>query len=106
MERVPQFKMDGDLSLSLPMAQGFEKILHDFVLLATSRSGFTTEDSSRMAEQFSSLLREQMKGLPDNGRPPQLQLTLTHHPGRITITTTIAAINFSKEEHFHVQQVQ
>ena len=106
MERVSQFKMDGDLSLSVPMTQGFDKILHDFVLLAASRSGFASEDSSRMAGQVSSLLREQMKGLPDNGRPPQLQLTLTHHPGRITITTTIAAINFSKEEHFQVQQVQ
>ena len=56
MERVPQFKIDGDLSLSLPVAQGFEKTLHDFVLLATSRSGFTTEDSSRVAGQSSSLL--------------------------------------------------
>jgi hypothetical protein len=106
MECVPQFKMDGDLSLTIPVAQGFEKTLHDFVLLATSRSGFTNEDANRMAVQFSGLLREQMKGLPDNGHPPQLQLTLTHHPGRITITTTIAAINFSKEEHFQVQQVQ
>jgi hypothetical protein len=44
-----------------------------------------------------------MKGLLDNGRPAQLQLTLTHHPGRVTITTTIAAINFSREEHFQVQ---
>ena len=103
MERVPQFKMDGDLSLSIPMTQGFEKILHDLVLLTASRSGFASEDSSRMAGQISSLLREQMKGLPDNGRPAQLQLTLTHHSGRVTITTTIAAINFSREEHFQVQ---
>ena len=103
MERVPQFKMDGDLSLSIPMTQGFDKILHDFVLLTASRSGFASEDSSRMAGQVSSLLREQMKGLPDNGRPAQLQLTLTHHPGRVTITTTIAAINFSRKEHFQVQ---
>jgi hypothetical protein len=103
MERVPQFKMDGDLSLSVPMAQGFDKILHDFVLLTASKSGFASEDSSRIADQISSLLREQMKGLLDNGRPAQLQLTLTHHPGRVTITTTIAAINFSREEHFQVQ---
>ena len=103
MERVSQFKMDGDLSLSVPMTQGFDKILHDFVLLAASRSGFASEDSSRMAGQVSSLLREQLKGLPDNGHPAQLQLTLTHHPGRVTITTTIAAINFSREEHFQVQ---
>jgi hypothetical protein len=106
MEHVPQFKMDGDLSLSVPVAQGFEKILHDFVLLAASRSGFASEDSNRMAGQISSLLREQMTGLPDNGRPPQVQLTLTHHPGRVTITTSIAAINFSKEQHFQVQQVK
>ena len=103
MERVAQFKLDGDLSLSVPVAQGFEKILHDFVLLAASRSGFPNEDSNRVAGQISSLLREQMKKLPDNGQPPQLQLTLTHHPGRVTITTTIAAINFSNEEHFQVQ---
>jgi len=103
MERVPQFKMDGDLSLSVPMAQGFDKILHDFVLLTASKSGFAGEDSSRIADQISDLLREQMKGLVDNGRPAQLQLTLTHHPGRVTITTTIAAINFSREEHFQVQ---
>ena len=51
MERVPQFKMDGDLSLSVPVAQGFDKILHDFVLLAASRSGFASEDSSRMASK-------------------------------------------------------
>src|SRR4026207_2315169 len=99
MERIPQFKMDGDLSLSVPMAQGFEKTLHDFVLLATSRSGFTSEEASRLANQISSLLREQMKGLPNNGRPAQLQLTLPHHAGHVTITTAIAAINFSREEH-------
>jgi hypothetical protein len=102
MERVPQFKMDGDLSLSVPVAQGFDKILHDFVLLAASRSGFQSEDSSRMATKISGLLREQLKGLHDNGHPAQLQITLTHHPGRLTITSTIAATNFSSEEHFQV----
>ena len=102
MERVPQFKMDGDLSLSVPVAQGFDKILHDFVLLAASRSGFASEDSSRMASKVSALLREQLKGLLENGRPAQLQISLTHHPGRLTITSTIAATNFSREEHFQV----
>ena len=102
MEKVPQFKMEGDLSLSVPVAQGFDKILHDFVLLAASRSGFQTEDSSRMANKVSGLLREQLKGVLDNGHPAQLQITLTHHPGRLTITSTIAATNFSREEHFHV----
>src|SRR5262245_50394887 len=103
MEHVPQFKMDGDLSLSVPITQGFDKILHDFVLLAASRSGFASDESSRMARQVAGLLLEQMRGLPDNGRPTQLQLTITHHPGSVTITTTIAAINFSREEHFQVQ---
>jgi len=103
MERIPQFKMDGDLSLSVPMTLGFDKILHDFVLLTTAKSGFPSEDSSRIAGQVSNLLREQMKGLPENGRTPHLQLTLSHHPGRVTITTTIASINFSKQEHFQVQ---
>ena len=103
MERIPQFKMDGDLSLSVPMTQEFDKILHDFVLLTASRSGFTSEDASRMADQISSLLQEQMKGVPNNGGRAQLQLALTHHAGRVTITTTIAAINFSREEHFQAQ---
>ena len=102
MERVPQFKMDGELSLSVPVAQGFDKILHDFVLLAASRSGFASEDSSRMASKVSALLREQLKGLLENGRPAQLQISLTHHPGRLTITSTIAATNFSREEHFQI----
>ena len=102
MEKIPQFKMDGDLSLTVPVAQGFDKILHDFVLLAASRSGFPSEDSSQMANKVSGLLREQLKGLLQNGRPAQLQITLTHHPGRLTITSTIAATNFSREEHFHV----
>ena len=103
MERVPQFKMDGDLSLIVPLSQGFEKILHDFVLLAASRSGFASDDSSRMASKVSGLLQEQLGVLPDNGRPAQLQLSLTHRPGRVTITTKIAAINFTQEEHFQVQ---
>ncbi len=102
MERVPQFKMDGDLSLSVPVAQGFDKILHDFVLLAASRSGFASEDSSRMASKVSTLFQEQLKGLLENGRPAQLQISLTHHPGRLTITSTIAATNFSREEHFQI----
>lgn len=103
MERVPQFKMDGDLSLTVPVMQGFDKILHDFILLAASRSGFASEDSSNMAERIASLLRQHLGTIPNNGHPAQLQLTLAHHPGRVTIKTTIAAINFSKEEHFHVQ---
>ena len=103
MERVPQFKMDGDVSLSVPVAQGFDKILHDFVLLAASRSGFASEDSSRMASRVSDLLQEQLKGLLENGRPAELQISLSHHPGRLTITSTIAATNFSKEEHFQVR---
>ena len=102
MEKIPQFKMDGDLSLTVPVAQGFAKILHDFVLLAASRSGFQSEDSSQMANKVSGLLREQLNGLLQNGRPAQLQITLTHHPGRLTITSTIAATNFSREEHFQV----
>ena len=103
MERVPQFKIDGDLSLSVPITQGFDKILHDFVLLTAARSGFASEDSNRMAVQVSGLLREQMKTVPDNGRPAQMQLSLTHHPGRVTITTSIPAINFRREDHFQVQ---
>jgi hypothetical protein len=103
MERVPQFKMDGDLSLTVPVTQGFDKILHDFILLTASRSGFASEDSSHMADRIAGLLRQHLGTIPNNGHPVQLQLSLAHHPGRVTIKTTIAAINFSKEEHFHVK---
>ncbi|MCI0418511.1 MAG: hypothetical protein L0387_05315 [Acidobacteria bacterium] len=103
MDRVPQFMMDGDLSLTVPLTQGFDKILHDFVLMTASRSGFASEDSNRMAAKVSNLLLEQMKGVLDNGSTAQLQLTLAHRPGHVTITTTIAALSFSREEHFQVE---
>ncbi|MBM3802417.1 MAG: hypothetical protein FJW26_08940 [Acidimicrobiia bacterium] len=104
MERVPQFKLDGDLSLTVPLTQGFDKILHDFVLLTAERSGFASQESSRMAIRISSLMQERIGIFHGNGHPAQLQLTLTHHPGRLTITTTIAALNFSRQEHFQCKQ--
>jgi hypothetical protein len=103
MEQLPQFKVDGDLSLSVPVTAGFDKILHDFVWLTASQSGFPSDESTRIAGRISSLLQEHVGAIPDNGQPARLHLNLAHHPGRVTITATIAAISFSREEHFKVQ---
>lgn len=102
MDRVPQFKVDGDLNLIVPLKPGFEKVLYEFVHLAVSKSGFEAEDSRRIAASVSTLVVDKVHG-PPRGNPGHLQLSVAHRRGSVSIRTTIPELHYSREEKFQAR---
>ena len=100
MNHASCFKIGGDLSLTVPLAQGFDRILHDFIQMAASKSGFESDESGRIAAQVSNLVRERILGAQKTGKPGQVKISMTHGHGHIRIKTTIQELGFEKEEKF------
>jgi hypothetical protein len=100
MDPMSQFKVDGDLSLTVPLSQGFEKVLYDFVQMTARKSGFEGDDPSRIAGQISDLIQEKMKKAEQTGQKAHVAVLVEHGRGYVTIRTTIHELSFSKEEKF------
>jgi hypothetical protein len=100
MDEPAQFKQAGNLSLTVPLAQGFHKILCDFIRLAASKSGFDRENSSRIAEKISAKVFGKVPMTPEVGNSQPVEVSLVHRPGQIIIKTEIVALSFSEEEEF------
>ena len=91
------FKANGDLTLKLPLALGFERLLHDFLRITVSKSGFTESESNRIAEKISESLRAKMVSNEDER---QVEIALSHRPGKVTIRTRIEDLNIAEEQQF------
>jgi hypothetical protein len=100
MDGVPQFKVDGDLNLTVPLRQGFEKLIYDLVHLTASKSGFGAQESRRIAASVSGLVTEKTKTTAGTSH---LQLFLAHGHGYVSIKTTIEDLNFTREERFQTR---
>lgn len=101
MDRVSQFRVDGDLSLKVPLDQGFEKVLYDFVEMTIAKSGFDGEDCDRIARQILGPIQEKMKGA--HRKKADVQVSLVHSPGQVIARTTIQELSFSKEQKFRAR---
>ncbi len=102
MDRVPQFKVDGDLVLTVPLQPGFGKVLYEFVRLAVSKSGFDAEESKRIAASVSTLVVDKAQRAGKES-PGHLRLCVAHRRGSVSIKTTIQELHFSQEEKFQTQ---
>jgi hypothetical protein len=103
MDPVSQFKMEGDVSLTVPLAHGFDKILHDYICMVVSKSGFEGEQASRIATQILKLVLEKAKGAAQKAKKAHVEIFLAHGRGHVTIRTTIHELHFSKEETFQAK---
>jgi hypothetical protein len=103
MENVSQFKLDGDVSLTVPLTEGFDKVLYDFVQMTVSKSGFEGDASTRIAGKISRLVLEKMEGVRKRRKRAHVVLLVAHGRGHVTIRTTIDELSFSKEEKFQVK---
>lgn len=100
MDEPAQFKQVGNVCLTVPLAQGFHKILFDFIRLTASKSGFDRENSERIAEKISAKVFGSFSTTPGpaNGHP--VEVSVFHCPGQIIVKTEIIALCFSDEEAF------
>jgi len=102
MDDVTQFKEEGDVKLTVPLAQGFDRILFDFIQITASKSGFDGPASNQIAERVSKKVFEKIE-IGDEGRNHQeVEVSMSHRRGQITIKTEILALNFCEEEQFKI----
>jgi len=91
------FKADGDLTLRLPLSLRFEKLLRDFLRLTFSKSGFSENDSDRIAEKVVESLRAKV-GNSENEAP--VEIRLSHRPGKIILRTKMENVSILEEQQF------
>jgi len=91
------FKANGDLTLTFPLALGFERLLHDVIRITVLKSGFTENDSNQIAEKVSASLKAKI--VPSEAEP-LVEIVLSHQPGKVTIRTRIEDLNSAEEQQF------
>jgi hypothetical protein len=91
------FKADGELTLKLPLAPGFEKLLQDFLRITLSKSGIADSESSLITEKVLESLRAKMVTNEDH---PELEIVVSHRPGKVHIRTRIEILNIAEELQF------
>ena len=100
MDDLTPFKDGGDISLTLPLSPEFRRILQEFVRATVIKSGFSGEDSGRIAEHISSRVFQILPLAEGQANHQKIELLMAHRPGQITIKTAIPGLDFSEEEEF------
>jgi hypothetical protein len=100
MDEVNQFKEQGSVRLTVPLAQGFDKILFDLVQITAVKSGFDGPFSRRIAEQISQKVFRRTHAHSDQRNHQQVEVIVSHSPGQITIRTAISGSTLSEEVAF------
>lgn len=91
------FKANGDLTLKLPLAPGFEKLFQDFLRITLSKSGFGESESSQIAEKIYESLRAKVVAIEDY---PEVEIIISHRPGHVHVQTRIEFLNIVEEHQF------
>lgn len=94
---MEHFKGDGDLTLELPLAPGFEKLCQDFLRITLSKSGFAEIESNQIAGKVLESLKAKTVGSEDSS---QLEMVVSHRPGNVRIRARIEALNFAEDYQF------
>lgn len=100
MDEVLQFKIVGDVRLTVPLAQGFDKILFDFVQMAATKSGFREEESDKIASKISQKAFSASRLMSGHGNHQQVEIFMSHRPGQIAVQINFPDSSFSEEELF------
>ena len=100
MDELTPFKDGGDIKLTVPLSLEFKRILQKFVKTTVIKSGFSKEDSDKIAERISSRAFQDLPLAEGQVNHQKIELLMAHRPGQITIKTAIPELNFSEEEEF------
>ena len=100
MDELTPFKDGGDITLTVPLSPEFRRILQEFVRVTVIKSGFSGEDSGRIAERISSRAFRDLPLTGGEANHQRIELLMAHRPGQIIIKTAIPGLHFSEEEEF------
>ena len=91
------FKANGDLTLELPLAPGFEKLLQDFLRITLSKSGFAERESNQIAEKVLESLKAKTGASEDS---PPVEIVVSHRPGKVRIRARSEGLHIAEELEF------
>src|SRR5262245_55442447 len=100
MDEVNQFREQGKVRLIVPLAPEFDKVLFDLVQITATKSGFDAPFSRRIAEQVSQRAFRTIQSGNNNRNHQQVEVSVSHSPGQLTIRTEIPALRFNEEMKF------
>jgi hypothetical protein len=101
MDDLIPFREKGDIKLTVPLAPQFQQILQNFVRMIVVKSGFSEEDSGRIAQRISSRIFQKLPLVVEQANHQQVEISMTHCPGQITISTVIPGLGFKDQEEFN-----
>jgi len=104
MDEVTQFKEQGSVRLVLPLSHDFNKVLLDLVQITANKSGFDTSSSRRIAEEISTKVFRTIHSRSSERNHQQIEISMSHSPGQITIRTEIPGLSFDEEFKFAAVQ--
>jgi hypothetical protein len=104
MDEVNQFKEQGKVRLVVPLAQDFNKVLFDLVQITANKSGFDAPFSRRIAEEISQKVFRIVQTGSNGQNHQQVELSMSHSPGQITIRTEIPGLSFNEETEFRAAE--
>ena len=100
MDDLIPFRDKGDITLTVPLAPRFQLILQNFVRITVAKSGFSPEDSGKIAQQISSRVFQKLPLPSEHDNHQRVEISMTHRPGQITIRTVIPGLGFKDQEEF------
>jgi hypothetical protein len=100
MDEMIPFRDKGDIKLTVPLAPPFQQILQDFVRITVIKSGFSREESGRIAQRISSRIFQKLPLAVGQANHQPVEISMTHCPGQITIRTVIPGLGFKDQEIF------
>ncbi|MFN8009725.1 MAG: hypothetical protein U0V70_22360 [Terriglobia bacterium] len=86
------FKGNGTITLQLPLAPGYERLVQDFLRIVLTKSGFAEESSNLHAAQYSEFLQKKVAPLEED---LPVEIRFNHHPGKVIIHTRIEGLHVS-----------
>ena len=100
MDEVNQFKEQGNVRLIVPLAPDFDKVLFDLVQITATKSGFDVPLSHHIAEQVSQRAFQAIQAGNNKRNHQQVEVSVSHSPGQLTIRTEIPSLRFNEEIKF------
>ncbi len=101
MDQFPLFNVPGKINLTVPLKQGFDKVLYQFLRLSILKSGLELKESERIAESISQLIAEKIEDSRGN-RSASVEVLFTQGKGLVSIKAVIQQLNFVWDKSFPV----
>jgi hypothetical protein len=76
MDDLIPCRNEGDIMLRVPLAPQFQQILQNFVRIAVVKSGFSREESSRIAQRISSRIFQKLSLAVEQANHQQVEISV------------------------------